>query len=217
MVYLDDRASKGFNTVLANLVEHQFAPNPPQNFYGDLPFTGTLAGGARDFTTPNEVYWQHVDRVIDAAAARGIQVLATPAYLGFGGGNEGWYADMVSNGTTRLATYGTFIGNRYAGKANIIWNAGGDYNPPDKTLTRAVMNAIKAVDANHLQTVHCAPETEALSYWSGEAWLDIDSVYTYNPVYQISQTAYNRVSWKPFFLMESGYENESTTATQFPP
>ena len=36
--YLDDRASRGFNTLLVNLIENRFASNPPRNAYGDAPF-----------------------------------------------------------------------------------------------------------------------------------------------------------------------------------
>ncbi|HET6148607.1 MAG TPA: DUF4038 domain-containing protein, partial [Polyangia bacterium] len=206
-VYLDDRAARGFNTVLVSLVEHMYAPMAPRDANGDLPFTGTV-GGQPDFATPNELYWAHVDAVLAAAGARGIQVLAFPAYLGYQGGSEGWYAALVANGTSRLTTYGTFLGNRYKNVPNLIWVAGGDYSPPDRTLTRAIHNAIRAVDANHLHSAHCAPEASATSVWGGESWLDINTVYTYNPVYQPMQSSWEQSGWKPTFLIESTYEGE---------
>src|SRR6185295_16982948 len=180
-VYLDDRAARGFNTVLANLVEHLFAPSPPNDANGDAPFTGTVSGQP-DFSTPNEPYWAHVDAVLAAAGARGIQVLAFPAYLGFNGGSEGWYTALQANGASRLTSYGTFLGNRYKNVPNLIWVAGGDYSPPDKTLTRAIHTAIRAADPNHLHSAHCSPEASATSIWGGESWLDINTVYSYNPV-----------------------------------
>ena len=81
--YLDDRASRGFNTLLANLIENKFASNPPRNAYGDAPF---LNG---DFAQPNEAYFAHADWVLQRAAAKGFLVLLVPAYAGFGGGSEG--------------------------------------------------------------------------------------------------------------------------------
>ena len=36
--YLRDRRSRGFNTVLINLIEHRFADRPPANAYGEQPF-----------------------------------------------------------------------------------------------------------------------------------------------------------------------------------
>jgi hypothetical protein len=205
--YLDDRAARSFNTVLVNLVEHLYAPSAPRDANGDLPFTGTVAGQP-DFSTPNEPYWAHVDAVLAAAGARGIQVLAFPAYLGFDGGAEGWYAALQANGTTRLTSYGTFLGNRYKKVPNLIWVAGGDYSPPDRTLTRAIHNAIRAADPNHLHTAHCAPEASATSIWGAEAWLDVNTVYTYNPVYQPLQSSWQQSGWKPTFLIESSYEGE---------
>jgi hypothetical protein len=70
--YLEDRRQKGVNTVLVNLIEHEFADNPPRNRYGQGPFN--VAG---DFGTPNESYFQHVDYVIAEAAEKvGIPTLS---------------------------------------------------------------------------------------------------------------------------------------------
>ena len=48
--YLEDRRSKGFNSVIVNLIEHQF--RGPVDRYGQNPFT--VPG---DFSTPNEKYF----------------------------------------------------------------------------------------------------------------------------------------------------------------
>src|SRR5262245_48772296 len=50
-VYLENRKQKGFNLIIASLIEHQFSARPPANFYGQRPFNTT-----GDFTTPNEAY-----------------------------------------------------------------------------------------------------------------------------------------------------------------
>ncbi|QSQ19081.1 DUF4038 domain-containing protein [Pyxidicoccus parkwayensis] len=223
-LYLEDRRQKGFNTVVANLIEHKFAANAPLNAYGVSPFTGTLPSSTlADFTTPNEAYFAHADWVIQKAAEKGIQILLLPAYLGIGGGSEGWYQELEANGTTRLRTYGEFLGARYKDFPNILWVQGGDYSPPaaGKDLVRAIANGIKSRDANHLHSVHCAPSTSALAYWAGESWLDVDNVYTYpaegnlaSMVQSRALTEYQRASWLPFFLTESFYENEHSTTTQ---
>ena len=49
--YLEDRASGGFNTLLANLIENKFASNARRNDYGEAQF---LSNG--DFAQPNEAY-----------------------------------------------------------------------------------------------------------------------------------------------------------------
>jgi hypothetical protein len=209
--YLADRQAKGFNSVLVNLIEHKFAPNPPRDLAGDLPFTGKLSNGARDFTTPNEAYFAHVDSLLQAAAARGILVQLVPAYLGYNGGDEGWYAEMQANGTSRLSTYGTYVGNRYKNFPNIIWVAGADYNPPDKSLTNAVENAIRAADPNHLHTAHANNGTAAQDEWGGSPWLTVNTIYGYpgngQQIYSLARAQYTRSNWMPFYLIESTYEH----------
>jgi hypothetical protein len=209
--YLATRAAQGFDSVLVNLVEHKFAPHAPADQAGDLPFTGKLSGGELDFSTPNEAYFAHVDRVLKAAAAHGIMVQLVPAYLGYNGADEGWYTALQANGTSRLAAYGSYVGNRYKTFPNILWVAGGDYNPPDKSLTNAVENAIAAADPNHLHTAHANSGTSALDEWSGSSWLSVNDVYGYpgnnQYVYSMARAQFTRSDWKPFFLIESTYEH----------
>ena len=209
--YLATRAAQRFNSVLVNLIEHKFAPKAPADQAGDLPFTGKLSGGAVDFSTPNEAYFAHVDRVLRAAAAHGILVQLVPAYLGYEGGDEGWYSVMQANGAARLSTYGTYVGNRYKSFPNILWVAGGDYNPADKSLTSAVEDAIAAADPNHLHTAHANDGTAAQDEWSGSSWLSVNNVYGYpgnhQYVYAMARAQYARAGWKPFFLIESTYEH----------
>lgn len=216
IAYLDDRKARGFNSIVVNLIEHQYTPDPPRNFYGTLPFTSTLSGGSRDFTAPNEAYFSHADAVIAAAATRNMLVQLAPAYIGYPGTQEGWYDEMAHNGVARLSTYGTYVGNRYKNFPNIVWIDGGDRNPDDPSLIDAVATAIRAADPTHLHTAHCIRNTGAMEFWSGYPWLDLDTVYvdpTTRPVYQAAQASYTRSGWKPFWMFEAFYENEfSATA-----
>src|SRR5215217_5113714 len=52
--YLQNRAEKGFNALIVNLVEHHF--NGPLNWQGEHPFTDPL-----DVSTPNERYFEYAD------------------------------------------------------------------------------------------------------------------------------------------------------------
>ena len=79
--YLDERCRQGFNAILINLLEHHFSASPPRNAYGDEPF---IKPG--DFGTPNDLYFERVEAVIEQARARGILVFVAPAYAGLGGG-----------------------------------------------------------------------------------------------------------------------------------
>jgi len=113
--YLDYRRSQGFNAILVNLIERKFAKNPPHNASGDPPFF--MPG---NFSTPNEAYFAHADAVIRMAAARGMLVFLVPAYLGWKGGDEGWFREIRAAGRENLKYYGRYMGSRYKTFQNIV-------------------------------------------------------------------------------------------------
>lgn len=201
--YLADRQAKGVNTVIVELMEHYYSPNPPLDAYGDAPFTT-----AGDFSTPNEAYFAQADYVINKAAQMRMLVLLTPAYVGYQGGPQGWYQEMVSNGTTKLFAYGQYLGNRYKGFNNILWVEGGDYNVADKSLVRAIANGIRSIDSKP-QTYHAQRNTAAMQFWgTAEPWLTVNDIYTDETTVVASAFGeYNRSS-APFFLIEARYEGE---------
>ena len=227
-LYLRDRRTRGFNTLLVNLIESRFATNAPANAYGQLPFQGqpfeavvalvdllslahygtSATNLVVDYTMPNEAYFDHADWVLRRAAEEGFLVLLTPSYVGCDGGSQGWYAAMVANGPERLRAYGEYLGRRYRDFDNILWVHAGDYDPPRKDVVRAIAEGIATFDPRALHTAHCAPETAAIEYWQGEHWLDVNNVYTYGPVCAAAVEQYARPERMPFFLIESAYENE---------
>jgi hypothetical protein len=200
--YLRDRRSRGFNTVLVSLIEHYFATRAPANAYGDQPF---LSPG--NFNTPNEAYFAYVDWVLQYAYKEGFLVLLAPCYSGAGGGSEGWYAEMVANGPEKLRDYGRYVGRRYRQFPNIIWVENGDYNPPNKALTRAVAEGVQETDPNALHTAHNETDTAGIEYWGYEPWLKLNNVYTWGPVFRDALEQYRRTPTLPFILIEGQYEN----------
>ncbi|KAL4924696.1 uncharacterized protein BDV17DRAFT_295191 [Aspergillus undulatus] len=70
--YLSDRASNGFNVVLAVGFTQIGFDRPNRN--GDLPFLD------EDVTKPNEAYWGFVDSIVDLAWQMGIRVCLVPAW-----------------------------------------------------------------------------------------------------------------------------------------
>ncbi len=201
--YLAARQAKGFNTLLVNLVEHHFADQPPKDAFGNAPFTT-----AGDFSTPNPAYFAHVDAVLERARAHGFLVLLAFAYLGYNGGNEGWYQELSAESAAVLRGYGAFLGARYHDQPNIVWVAGGDYNPPNKDIVRQLVDGIRSADTGHFITVHCSRGTGGLEYWAGETWIDLDTVYSGADAASPSAAAYAR-SALPFFLIEAYYEHEN--------
>ena len=220
--YLENRRQKGFTAVLVIMLD----TTATKNANGDSAFTATLPGTSTpDFSTPDELYFAHIDEIVGIAAQKGLLVELIPAYLGYQGGTQGWYQQMKANGVTKLASYGTYLGNRYKGFGNIIWVDGGDTDPTvtdvngakiDPLYSRTVANAIKAADPAHLHTVHGNAGNSPLDAWPGETWLDVSTVYTYPlvvdrvPVYMKALAEYAHAGSKPFFLIESTYEGDTT-------
>jgi hypothetical protein len=206
-LYLQDRRARGFNTLLMNLIEHNFSDNPPHNWYGDAPF---LTPG--DFSTPNEAYFAHADWVLQRAGDLGFTVFLTPAYLGYGGGDEGWYEELVASTAEVRREYGRFLGARYQHMEHIIWTHGGDYNPPNRDVVLDVAEGIREFTPGRLETAHCVRETAAVEYWP-EPWLTLNNVYTGRAVYSDALDQYNRPGPLAFFFLEGLYENEHSITT----
>ena len=60
-----------------------------------------------DLATPNPVYFQRVDTIVELAAARNMFVLLNPIET------IGWLSVLRSNGMAKARDYGMFLGNRY--------------------------------------------------------------------------------------------------------
>lgn len=206
--YLETRRTQGFNTILFQVMEHEFSSNPPKNAYGDEPF---LRRG--DFLTPNEAYFAHLDYIISKAAEKGMLVMLTPAYMGYGGGSEGWYQEMRNNGATKLRAYGQYLAQRFSAHANLLWVHGGDFNPPERSLMRAIVNGIRDVDSRWLHTFHGERGTAALDFLgTSESWLSLNDIYTDLSTVTTAALRQYGASTMPYFLIESRYENEGADA-----
>jgi hypothetical protein len=216
LTYLDDRAARGTNMLLVQAISHGYTDNTPQwrNAFGDLPFDA-----GNNFDQPNEPYWAHHDWVIDRAAERGICIMMAHSYLGSGGGDQGWYDPMGTNGNTKLTTYGQFYGNRVKNKPNIIMLAGGDFSPPDTSRTMAVVNGILATDMpGRLHTAHCNRETSCYDHWNGILTFQLNSTYTgtigVNDDIYTKVAAVSAQAAMPNFIIELIYEFEHDSTNQ---
>jgi Protein of unknown function (DUF4038)/Putative collagen-binding domain of a collagenase len=115
---------------------------------------------------------------------------------------------MISNGPEKLHAYGRYLGRRFKNLKNILWVHGGDYDPPDKDLVRAIADGIREVDPAALHSAHGSPGGAALEYWRGENWLQVNNIYTYEPAVFAALEQYEDPEVMPFFLIESTYEDE---------
>ncbi|WP_168201343.1 DUF4038 domain-containing protein [Qingshengfaniella alkalisoli] len=207
--YLQDRKARGFNALLVSLIEHHYSSNPPNNIYGDPPFTKPDS-----FDQPDAAYFNHAHDVLERAQALGFVVFLAPSYIGVNYGSDGWYREMVENGPESLSVYADFVVRRFADLDNIIWTHGGDWDAPDKTLINAMAEAIAAADPDALQTVHSNRDTVTADLWKDASWLDIDTAYTYGDTARKVQEHLRGDYGLPVILIESLYENERGTTTQ---
>jgi hypothetical protein len=203
--YLDDRAGRGFNAIIVNLLEHKFSSHTPANLGGVRPFLGD-----RFFERPNPEYFDEAHRAIDAARQRGISVWLCPAYLGWDGGDEGFFKEIDAAGRDALRRYGQFVGERFKDLPNIVWMLGGDYAFPASRqwLGDVLAAGLREGGAKQLITAH-GGQTAAVETFGDREWLAIDTVYSYladlrGPL----RAAHDRRPQRPFVLIESTYEGE---------
>ncbi len=170
--YLADRAAKGFNALIANLVEHRF--HGPLNPHGEHPFHNP-----QDVNTPNERYFEFADWIVQRAADYGFLLLLAPLYLGLKNesDDEGWIHEAWRSGTAKCYQYGRFLGERYAHHQHIIWLMGGDRNPRGVVdQVNSLVQGIKSFDQHSLFAA--SPELEESTQetygWGG--WLDLNSM-----------------------------------------
>lgn len=104
-VYLKNRAEKGF-TVIQAVILHRPADSNAYGEYAltDASITKTFIDASPDVQTLHS-YWNHIDQVIDMAAALGLQMGLLPAW-----------GSVLDNGclnSVNVAEYGTWLGQKF--------------------------------------------------------------------------------------------------------
>lgn len=205
--YLADRQARGINAIVVSLIEHKFSDHAPANAAKDAPFLTP-----NDFSTPNEAYFAHADKVIDLAADYGMAVLLFPSYLGISGGDEGWFGAMSAMAPAKCRRYGDFVGKRYANRSNIIWMWGGDFTPPlgspGELCMKAIADGIKAAAPTALASAHWQPESTSRDEPMFALMIDLVGVYTYAVTLPLCRATRALSPKRPTFLIETTYENE---------
>ncbi|WP_116999675.1 DUF4038 domain-containing protein [Desertimonas flava] len=206
--YLDQLASMRFNAVLVSLIETSYSSHPPANHDGEVPFVGDLFQ-----SRPNETYWELVDEYVAAAAARGITLLATPAYLGYA--TDGVAAAVAAATQRQMFDYGTFLGRRYADSPNIMWVVGGDRTDlSDAELAGmdAMAQGIRSV-APQLIAGHAAGGSTAADVYGEFDWLQVNTSYESEGDPAVAaRRAVAQQPTRPTFSIEGVYEQERDDA-----
>ena len=184
--------------------QHLFQSSSDEDFYGNAPFNGP------DFTNENPAYWARVDQTLHEAAAHGITVFASPAFVG-AGCSGGYCQSYRSSSPQVVAAYGEFLGKRYRDFPNIVWLIGGDADPLDKDVQLKLYilaNAIRSADPVHLITTENNRGTSSMDIWSEAKWLDLDALYSEPRDIPRKAKADYAKGTHPVFLLEDWYEGE---------
>ncbi len=176
--YLDDCRRRGNTVVQTMLIP--WTRSGEDNWFGEKAFMED------DFSRPNEMYWQHVDFVVRAAAERNITLMAAVAWKGTA--TEGWNVILGRQSEAALTAYGEFLGRRYANALHMMVFLGGDSSGRVSEYTR-IARGIKSRAPHMLIASHPGSFTRNHSPMSstspGEypqaSFLDISWVYTYRP------------------------------------
>ena len=158
--YLQRCREEGYNVVQVQVIDNV----PAVNIYGQLSNTDGWNFAAIDRKGVYG-YWDHLDYIIRLAEQNGIYI-----------GMVAIWGGLVKDGKLSVEEakkYGTFLGNRYKNRPNIIWFMGGDIQGDIKPeVWNALATSIKAADPNHLMTYHPRGRYTSARWWSEAAWLD---------------------------------------------
>ena len=133
--YLTDRANRGFNSIIVNLIEHKFCTEPPKTRSGLSPFEQ-----AGDFSTPNRQYFDFAHQVVQKANERGIVV-----WLSRRQGEASGVWEVCRRAIQGPAQYCLVVGRRlHAAESRSVdghgagsGHSGTGHQPPDDSPRRA--------------------------------------------------------------------------------
>jgi hypothetical protein len=235
--FINNTVSRGYNSIEMHVINHDpRGKNPPFNGNGDLPFLKCLDGSAwtgllvysdankqaPDLTTPNETYWQFVDTFLSYCESRGVLVFFFPAYLGYGGGKDGWMKELLANGPAKTQAYGKWIAERYKNQKNLVWMLLGDmgtFTDPQKTVESALIKGLKSVPGQ--QSVHYSAESNNGQNSADQPdfgdQMTLNGTYTWGSVPSLGRIAYSHNPVIPAYLLEEPYDQEGPDGTNVSP
>ncbi len=193
--YLDDRAAKGFNSILCYAAPWLMDYKPK---CGHQTFVNN------DLATPNDEFFSHVDWIIQQALQRNMQVLLCPAEMGS-------YSKYYTPENARAL--GRYLGKRYKDIPNIIWFTGGDITPTpqQQIVIKELAAGIREYDTNHLISMHPAGWSSSSSWFHDESWLGFNMIQSHEKghpcAYALAKKDYGKTPAKPTVDVEPCYEN----------
>jgi hypothetical protein len=222
--YLATRRAQGFNSFYLMAMVHPggygAAAHAPNNRAGDPPFATPDDFSTAGTSPESERYWAWIDSIIDKAAAHDMVVMLAYNYLGWNGGDMGWY-EAINEQPSREALYewGRWLGTRYRDKPNVVWFGLGDFSPPagseGSLRTLASAQGIKDAGARQLFMAEPSPPDELPGdHPDFGPVVDQNSFYGYGPegigtVYETADRAWRSTPTRPAWMQEGTYEYEN--------
>jgi len=207
LTYLDDRAAKGFTLIQAVILAELDGLRTP-NAHGDLPLHDL------DPSRPNEAYFQHVDFIVDAAAARGLVMGILPTWGDKLPSKNPGAGPLVFT-DENAADFGQFLGQRYAHQP-VVWILGGDRDvdyPEARAAWDAMGRAIKQATAGQqLVTYHPRGWSTSSRFFHPAPWLDFNMYQSGHelgivPIDRLSRESASAYPRKPYVNGEPAYED----------
>jgi hypothetical protein len=167
--YLSTRKAQGFNVVQVMVLHTnrmKSRTDAPALVDGDpgRPFTTPGADPAK----PGEYdFWDHLDWVVERAAAHGMYLALVPAW--------GDLAMERQLNEKNVGAYARFLAERYGKASNIIWLNGGDTRSEMRTAVWDELGTtIKRIAPGQLMTFHPIGRTASSWQWHEAPWLDFN-------------------------------------------
>ncbi|MDQ5977638.1 MAG: hypothetical protein QG602_610 [Verrucomicrobiota bacterium] len=165
--YFENRRAKGFNVVQLCAVQ----------FLNDKSVTGRPALVGEDITKLNVTpgadpadpaqydYWDHLDYIVDTAAANGIHVAIAPVW-----------SHMVRRtplSAAQVRPYIEQVAQRYKDRPNVIWLNGGSGRGHENTdVWQVIGETLRRDNPQQLVSYHPFGRTVSSEWFKDAAWLD---------------------------------------------
>lgn len=196
VVYLKDRAKKGFNVIMVHLLPHRIHKC---NRYAELPF---MEQG--DITRLNPNYFDYVERVISFAKKLNIGLAIAPMWLSKW--EQDWHKYFKGEAALK---YSELVAKRLSHLNNIVaFIHGGDDDAIGRhDSVREAAKIYKKFAPDVLATFHSGIGA-GWKFFGEESWYDFCFAYTYHYDEFINQLkdARKRYPNKPAILGETHYE-----------
>lgn len=205
VTYLDDRAAKRFNIVMAVALSSSRPPSLT-NVYGELPFI------SNNVALPNPAWFTNVDFLVDQAATRGMLVALLPS----------WGSHVVDTGFINLGNaqgYGEFLGARYGNKP-VIFVLGGDRPATTgkldvwRALARGIARGTTGGVEDYSQVLITYHSADNSGPYANEPWLDFHTTQSGHGAAVVASyvniaLVYNPPPPKPGMDFEANYEDHA--------